>query len=103
MAPIKSFEKIISENPPTQTDGGMDEWTQWYNEHKDSVVDMGAPVGKTKQVTTSGVSDTKNMVGGYSVVQAESHDAAAKLFENHPHFKFFPDGSIEIMEIMPMP
>ena len=40
---------------------------------------------------------------GYSVVQAESHDAATKIFgKDHPHLQM-PGAWIEIIEIMPMP
>jgi len=33
----------------------------------------------------------------------ESHAAAARLFENHPHFAIFPGESVEIMPILPIP
>ena len=56
-----------------------------------------------KRVDQSGASNTKNEVGGYSVVQAESHDAATKIFgQDHPHL-MMPGAWIEITEIMPMP
>ena len=35
-----------------------------------SLVDGGAPLGHTKRVDAKGVSDAKNGVGGYSIVQA---------------------------------
>jgi hypothetical protein len=38
----------------------------------------------------------------YAVVQAESHEAASKMFEDHPHLRI-PQASIEIMEISPLP
>jgi len=42
--------------------------------------------------------------GGYSIVQAQSHDAAAKLFgKSHPHLQMMPGGRLEIVEIMPDP
>jgi len=34
----------------------------------------------------------------YAIVEAESHEAAAKTFEGHPHLQI-PQSSIEIMEI----
>ena len=40
---------------------------------------------------------------GYVTLHAESHDAAAKLFENHPHFTIFPGEAVEIMECLPIP
>jgi len=39
----------------------------------------------------------------YTVVRAESHEAAARMFENHPHFTIFPGESIEVMECTPIP
>ena len=36
------------------------------------------------------------------IVDAESHDAAAKSFERHPHLQI-PESSIEIMEIHALP
>ena len=30
-------------------------------------------------------------------------EAAAKLFERHPHFTIFPGDSVEIMECVPLP
>ena len=45
---------------------------KWMNKHKKSLVDGGAPLGKTKRVDAKGASNTKNSVGGYSIVQAAS-------------------------------
>jgi hypothetical protein len=44
-----------------------------------------------------------NEIGGYTIVRADSHEAAAKLFENHPHFTIFPGESVEIMPVLPIP
>src|SRR5687767_1041828 len=40
----------------------------------------------TKRVSPDGISDTRNAMTGYVIVKAESHEAAARLFEDHPHF-----------------
>jgi len=82
---------------------GMDAWMRWGEEHQVSIVDQGAPLGKTKLVDASGMSDTKNMMSGYVIVEAESHEAAARMFLDHPHFSIFPGQSVEIMECLPMP
>jgi hypothetical protein len=37
----------------------------------------------------------------YSLIEADSHQAAAKMFEKHPHLGI-PQASIEIMEIHPL-
>jgi len=37
------------------------------------------------------------------VVRAASHEAAAKMFEKHPHFAIFPGEGVDIMPVMPIP
>ena len=104
MASTADFEKAMKNSTPEQQKMGMDAWMKWMEKRKKSIVDGGAPLGKTKRVDAKGPSNTKNGVGGYSVVQAQSHDAAAKLFgKDHPHLQMMPSGWIEIVEIMPMP
>jgi hypothetical protein len=36
-------------------------------------------------------------------VRADSHEAAAKLIDRHPHFSIFPGDSVEIMPVLPIP
>ena len=64
---------------------------------------MGGPLGKTKKVSQRGVEDTSNDLGAFVVVRADSHAAAAKLFESHPHFAIFPGERVEIMPVLPIP
>ena len=78
------------------------EWQKWMADHAKLFADIGAGVGKTKLVTSQGTSDTKNDIMLYSLVEAESHEAAAKSFEAHPHLQI-PQSSIEVMEINPLP
>jgi hypothetical protein len=103
MASGAEFEKMMKTATPEQKKKGMDGWMKWMNKNKKSLVDGGAPLGKTKRVDAKGASNTKNEVGGYSIVQAQSHDAAAKVFgKDHPHLQM-PGAWIEIVEIMPIP
>lgn len=82
---------------------GMKAWMEWGTANAASIVDQGHPLGKTKRAAPEGVSDIKNVMAGYVILHAESHEAAAKLFENHPHFTIFPGDSVEIMECLPLP
>ena len=82
---------------------GMAAWKSWMEKHHAAVVGMGGPLGKTKKVTEHGIEDTSNEMGAFMVVRAESHEAAAKLFENHPHFTIFPGESVDIMPVLPIP
>ena len=82
---------------------GVDAWMKWGEQNAARIVDVGAPLGKTKRVSAEGVKDLENTLTGYVIVEAESHEAAAKLFERHPHFTIFPGDSVEIMECLPLP
>ena len=76
----------------------------WMMANKASLVEGGAPLGKTKRVDSNGAQDIRNDVGGYSIVQAETHEAATKLFgKDHPHLAMMPGGWIEVMEIAQIP
>ena len=82
---------------------GMAAWKAWIEKHQASVHAMGGPLGKTKKVTERGIEDGGNEMGGFMVVKANSHEAAAKLFEQHPHFTIFPGERVEIMPVLSIP
>jgi hypothetical protein len=82
---------------------GIAAWKAWVEKHQASLVELGGPLGKTKRVDSSGIADISNELGAFTVVRAASHEAAAKLFENHPHFTIFPGERIEIMPVLPIP
>jgi hypothetical protein len=65
---------------------GIAAWKAWAEKHQSAIVGMGGPLGKTKKVSQRGIEDTSNEMGAYMVVRADSHEAAAELFERHPHF-----------------
>ena len=82
---------------------GIKAWHAWVEKNKASIVEMGGPLGRTKSISSQGVTDIRNNVMAFTLVQADSHEAAAKLFENHPHFSIFPGESVEVMPVMPIP
>jgi hypothetical protein len=96
------FEQMKKATPEQQK-AGMDAWMNWSKKASSSIVDMGGPLGKSLKVAKGGsTSPVTNDLGGYSVMQAESKEALAATFKEHPHF-MAQDGSIEIVELMPIP
>ncbi|NHE58639.1 hypothetical protein [Cyclobacterium plantarum] len=81
----------------------MDAWAKWAENHKDSVVDFGRPLGRAKSVNQTGVTDKENKMIAYSIVHAESHEQAASMFIEHPHLNLHSDNSIEIIKMRHMP
>jgi hypothetical protein len=102
LAPVASIEQMMANSTPEQMKAGMDAWMGWMKNHEGALADMGAPLGKTKRVTAAGVSGVKNEVTGYTIVEAESHEAAAKMCEGHPHLQV-PGAYIDVMAVMPIP
>lgn len=82
---------------------GIAAWKAWVEKHQGAILEMGGPLGKTKKVDAKGVADIANELGAFTVVRAASHEAAAKMFENHPHFAIFPGERVEIMPVLPIP
>lgn len=97
------WNTLSAEERAKRDEAGVNAWMQWGIEHAAAIVDQGAPLGKTKRAAADGITNTKNGMTGYVIVQAESHEAAARLFEKHPHFTMFPGDSVEIMECLPLP
>jgi len=82
---------------------GIAAWKDWVARHQGVIVEMGGPLGKTKKIDGSGIKDISNLLSGFTVLHAASHEEAAKLFENHPHFAIFPGEAVEVMPVMPIP
>lgn len=72
------------------------EWQRWMSDHA-KMIKLTEAAGKTKGITSAGIADTKNDVMLYSIVEAESHDMAARAFAQHPHLQI-PQSSIQVME-----
>jgi hypothetical protein len=71
------------------------EWNAWMAVHKDAIM-VTAGVGKPKRITSEGIVDARNDLMMYSLVEADSLEAAAEMFKDHPHFGI-PGASIEVM------
>jgi hypothetical protein len=97
------WNKLTDEQRKAREQEGMKAWTVWGEKNAAHIVDQGSPLGKTKRAAPEGLSDIKNVIAAYTVIRAESHEAAAKLFDHHPHFTIFPGDSVEIMECLPIP
>jgi hypothetical protein len=97
------WDKMDEHKRKQREAAGMQAWGDWMTTHKSVIVVTGGPLGKTKKADGEGITDIRNNMVGYVVVAAESHDAAARMFVNHPHFTIFPGDSVEIMECLPIP
>src|SRR5450631_4618493 len=101
-APTTAFDQMKNATPEQQK-AGMDAWMTWSKKAAGSIVDMGAPLGKSLHVTKGGsATPASNDLGGFSILQAESKEALAETLKGHPHF-MMPEGTIDVVEVMPIP
>lgn len=98
----QSAQELMAESSPEAAQEGMKAWMQWADNTGDGLVDLGTPLDAGKEVTSTGVSDAENNVGGYSVLQAEDMDGALALLEGHPHL-MLPGASIRVFEALDIP
>jgi len=74
----------------------------WDETHKDAIVHLGGPLGKTLQVTDSGIGTAVNEMTAFVVVRAPSLEAAARMFEGHPHISIFTCHAVDVMPLLGM-
>lgn len=85
MAPSEALDEMMKHTTPAERDAGMASWQAWMDSHEESFVDQGAALGKNKRVSKDGISDVRNEITGYAVVEANSHEEAAEIFSDSPH------------------
>ena len=92
-------------NKPESPEEGakhMAKWKAWVEGLGDAVVNPGTPLGKSKTVSSSGVTDDggPNPLSGFSMVKADSMDAALEMAKACPFLE--TGGTLEVAEVMEM-
>ena len=100
-AEINKFLKMPKDKMQKAVREDMKLWNAWFKKNKKHMVNRGEIFGKTKLVTSRGVSDIKNELTGYTIVKAKSHVDAAKIFKSNPQVRW-RGGKIEIMACISM-
>ena len=68
-----------------EQDQVMQAWTGWFGTLGDALVDGGNPISQAKAITPDGsVMDATSAPSGYSIIKAESLDAAVGLAKGCP-------------------
>jgi hypothetical protein len=97
-----SAEEQMKNATPEQQKEGMQMWMSWAGKAGKAIVDLGSPVGNAMTATSAGGKKGGAMIGGFSILQAESDQAIAEVLKGHPHF-MAPGASIEVHEFFPIP
>ena len=94
---LDDWMKLPEDERKAQETAMQAEWNSWMEKHKDHLQES-AGVGRPKKITTTGIEDARNDIMMYSFVEADSLEAAAEMFKDHPHFGI-PGGWIEVMSV----
>ena len=95
---------------PTEMQQLMQKWVSWLKglAEKGHIKDQGQPLertgklvtGKQKTVTDGPFAEAKDVIGGYTLVEARDLDQAVELSKGCPIFE--RDGAVEVRPVMKM-
>jgi YCII-related domain len=89
-----STSERMAKATPEQNQAVMAAWRAWAQRAAGSIVELGAPLAAPTVLKGSAA---PGFVGGFSIVQADSAEAAKSIFDGHPHFEN-PGNSLELLE-----
>jgi K+-transporting ATPase A subunit len=98
-SPVPASE-MMRNSTPEQAQANMEGWMRWAGHAGSALVDLGSPLATAG--TVGNKSDSGTPIGGFSVLEADSVDALKKVLDGHPHLGS-PEGSIEVLEFLPIP
>ena len=98
---MAAANKMMTENPELAKKG-MEDWGIWMKKHEADFADAGAPLGKNTQMSATGSVEMSNDLAGYSILQAESKEAALAVLADNPHFQM-SGATADVMEVVAMP
>ncbi len=96
----RAWYALSEEERRAKDEAGLAAVKAWDEAHRDAIVYAGGPLGPAKRISEAGVEDVANELTVFVVVRAASHEAAARLFENHPHVTIFPCDGVEVMPLL---
>jgi hypothetical protein len=98
-----AWEALSDAERRAREQAGIAAWHAWVERHREAIVTLGGPLGRTKRIAPEGTRDISNEMAAFTVVRAASHEEAARMFEQHPHFALFPGDAVEVMPVLAIP
>src|SRR5262245_15215431 len=100
------------ERPQAEIDAAMQAWGQWFKqlESTGNLRNPGAPLGPGGAVLRNGrgiqtdmaTAEVKELIGGFSIIAAESLEQAAELAKGSPFLRNNPTGTVVVRPILQM-
>jgi hypothetical protein len=94
----------LSQMTEEQRAGVMAKWGEWMEAVGPALTDIGAPFGPGTSRIDDGTTGEATASTGYSIVEADSLEAASRLADGHPYLSEGQGNyAIDIYELMPVP
>lgn len=87
-----SAQQQMADASPEDAQAGMAAWMEWQQRAGDAIVDMGSPVAPADETADPSI-------GGFSIVEADSPEALAKVLDGHPHLQIGTIASHQFLDL----
>lgn len=92
--------------PPAPEDMAavMEQWNVWAGKVGNGLIDFGTPLANGVRVSADGTTaPSQREVAGYSIIEADTLEAAVELAKVHPHLNMPGGCEIEVHEAQQIP
>jgi len=98
---FRAWKAMSEAEQAARAEEGVAAVKAWEAAHRDRIVHVGGPLGPTLRIDDAGaVAPVVNRLTVFVVVRADSHEAAVRLFDGHPHMAIFPCDGVEVMPVL---
>lgn len=89
---------------PEQMEAVMGAWNDWAASVGSGMIDFGTPLAGGSRVSSDGTTaPSARDVVGYTIIEADTMEAALDLAKAHPHLNMPGGCEIEVHEAQPIP
>ncbi|WP_292069685.1 hypothetical protein [Brevundimonas sp. UBA7534] len=98
---FRAWKAMSEAEQAARAEEGVAAVKAWEATHRDRIAYVGGPLGPTLRIDDAGaLAPTVNRLTVFVVVRADSHEAATRLFADHPHMTIFPCDGVEVMPVL---
>ena len=98
--PANAYSAGSTDDAPSDV---MAEWMKWAEQVGPAMKDFGRPASDGMRVTADGVEPSTREVTGYTILEADSMEAAVELAKVHPHLTMPGGCEIEVHQLDDVP
>ena len=90
---------LLYSGPPVPSGSSHAGWPEWFSALGEALVDRGSPAANGVVLHPGGMSEEAAPLRGYSILRAESREAAVALTGTHPLLTAGSSYTVELFEL----